>query len=112
MRSFFSFKEYISLKVRSNVFPEVPWQIRSKQLWIAVWYEPNQTLEKYHYYTKEYLRSLDNVFNRTISYRNDSFVEPLAYNKGCRYKKNLWLDNSVDDVKWTVFSNTAVSKSR
>lgn len=105
-------QEYISQKARRSVFPNVPWHIRMKQLWIATWYEPNQILQKYHYYSRDYLRSLDNKFNGTITYRNDSLINSWIYAGGCHYKKNPDFSESVGEDEWQIFSNAAVNRSR
>ena len=80
-----------------------------------MWYEPNLILEKYHYYTKEYLPSLNNKFNGTITYRNDSLIKNLVYGGGCHYKhKNhaSFDDDIITTSKWKEYMSKAVNKSR
>jgi hypothetical protein len=100
------------LKARSSVFPKVLWNTRIKQLWIAVWYEPNQILGKYHYYTKEYLNSLDNIFNGTITYRDDSIIKAGVYSGGCHYKKNSKIQDVTKVTESQSFLDAAANKSR
>ena len=105
-------QEFISLKARSSIFPDVPWNTRINQLWIAVWFEPNQILGKYHYYTKDYLKSLDNIFNGTITYREDSIIKARVYSSGCHYKRNSEIQHITKVDEWQTFLNTARNKSR
>ena len=80
-----------------------------------MWYEPNLILEKYHYYTKEYLQSLNNKFNATITYRNDSLIKNLAYDGGCHYERNNHdsLDeNVISKSQWKEYMSRALNKSR
>ena len=80
-----------------------------------MWYEPNLILEKYHYYNKNYLRSLNNKFNGTITYRSDSTIKNWAYSGGCQIKRNPFgaKDNQViNDVKWKDYISLSMKKSR
>ena len=80
-----------------------------------MWYEPNMILEKYHYYTKDYLQSLNNKFNKTITYRGDSLIKNWVYGGGCHFKRNPFgsIDNlNISVGSWKNYFASSVNKPR
>ena len=80
-----------------------------------MWYEPNLILEKYHYYAKEYLKSLNNKFNGTITYRSDSMIRNWVYGGGCHYKRKPFgsIDNQdISEEVWNEYLSSSAQKSR
>ena len=81
-----------------------------KQLWIPVWYESNLIIEKDYGYTDEYFRSLNGLFNATISYRSDSWIKNRFYSGEVYYRKSSRVIIKDDD--WEKLKHTAIQKSR
>ena len=93
-----------------------------KQLWIPVWYESNLIIEKDYDYTSEYFKSLNGLFNATISYRSDSWIKNRFYStprqttfmqqsaKEVYYKKTSRI--IINDEDWRKFKNAALQKDR
>ena len=100
--------------------PQVPWHVRKKQLWLALWYEPNPELTqdsleippfKFHKkYPDEFFRSLNGIFNGTLSYRSDSFIQHPFYSGGLKYLESESL--TIDASAWNEYKVTAVSKNK
>ena len=99
-----------TLEVASDAFPQLPYNIRRKQLWLLVWYEPNALLSKYFGITDEYVASFDGIFNGTLSYRNDSFIPQNFYGGNCRYEKTN--NNQMKQSDWERVEHSAISKPR
>ena len=100
--------------------PQVPWHVRKKQLWLALWYEPNpkltqdyleiSTLKFYKKYPDEFFRSLNGVFNGTCSYRSDSFITHPFYSGGLKYLESE--SPTIDDSAWKEYKLAVVSKNK
>ena len=78
-------------------------------------------LERYFNYTDEYYRSLNDIFNGTISYRGDSFIRNNLYGLERRdgymcYLKEIqqiYTHNAqIGDDEWGHYENSAVAKPR
>ena len=99
-----------TLEVASDAFPQLPYNIRRKQLWLLVWYEPNALLSVYFGITDEYVASFDGIFNGTLSYRNDSFLPQNFYGNDCKYENTY--NNQIKLSKWDRIKDSAISKPR
>ena len=78
-------------------------------------------LERYFNYTDEYYRSLNGIFNGTISYRGDSFIQNNLYaleRRDCYmcYLKEIeqinTLNAQIGDGEWRNYENSAAAKPR
>ena len=79
-----------------------------KQLWLVAWWESNLNFKRY--YSDEYFRSLNGIFNGTLSYRNDSIILNNHYGGGYQ-----WKPIAVSDIKedeWKAYENRAVDKPK
>ena len=100
--------------------PQVPWHVRKKQIWLALWYEPNpklttdyleiSALKFFKKYPDEFFQSLNGIFNGTLSYRSDSFIAHPFYNGGLKYIESEFL--TIDDGAWKDYKKNAVSKNK
>ena len=99
-----------TLEVASDAFPQLPYDIRRKQLWLLVWYESNQLLSVDYGITDEYVASFDKIFNGTLSYRNDSFIPQNFYGGDCKYEKNH--KNQIKQSDWERIKHSAITKPR
>ena len=88
-----------------------------KQLWVPVWYESNLILEKDYDYHQEYFRSLNGIFNTTISYRGDSWIENRFYaadrtnsDKEIYYKKIM--STVISDAEWNAYKQEVSQKNK
>ena len=99
-----------TLEVASDAFPQLPYNIRRKQLWLLVWYEPNALLNVDYGITDEYVASFDRIFNGTLSYRNDSFIPQNFYGGDCKYEKTY--NNQIQQSDWEGIKHSAISKPR
>ena len=91
-------------------FPHLQARIRMKQLWLLVWFESNKILEHDYSFTNDYIRSLNGIFNGTLTYRNDSFVKNNFYGNNCRYIKTR--NAQVTSKEWKEYSKAVMSKPR
>ena len=81
-----------------------------KQLWIVVWFESNQMLEQDYGYTDDYFRSLNRIFNGSVSYRSDSFVPNHFYADECQY---IHTNNpQFTTEQWREYEQSVLSKPR
>ena len=113
MLCFIVTQSYFSSSASPAAFPSsVPWDKRSKQLWIAMWYESNWTLERRFSFSHEFFQSLNGKFNTSITYRADSFIKTPTYALGYHYeKKTTNHDSRGNDANWRRFENGAVKKT-
>jgi len=88
-----------------------------KQLWVPVWFESNLILQKYYGYHHEYFRSLNGIFNTTISYRGDSWINNRFYaanrtnaDKEIYYKKTI--SPVIGDEEWNAYANKVLQKNK
>ena len=68
-------------------FPRLPWQVRSRQVWLALWWESSASIRAKGYSFINQPSQLDRVFNATLSYRSDSWVDTKFYPRGDLDKK-------------------------
>ena len=62
------------------------------------------------YYPDEYFRSLNGIFNGTISYRNDSFIPHQFYSDDWQYVESK--DIQTENATWRKYKEAAVSKQK
>ena len=79
------------------------------QLWLLVWFESNKMLEFKHSITIDYMRSLNGIFNETITYRSDSFVPDTFYGSNCHYIPTRTQDNLKN---WKEYEKAVIAKPR
>ena len=110
-----------SQEANLTLFPQVSWQTRMKQLWLVVWWESNIMLERYFSYTDKYYRSLNGLFNGTISYRGDSFIRNNLYGwerRGelmcyLKERQQIYTRNAQQRYdEWNNYENSAAAKPR
>ena len=88
-------QHFFSRNVDVDSLPKVPWHVRNHQLWLLLWYEPNAKLREnyielshlqlFRRYPNNFFKSLNGIFNGTISYRSDSFINTNFYSGGLQY---------------------------
>ena len=106
---FINQQELFSRKVDLSALPNVPWQVRQRQLWIIIWYEPNYRYTGFRF-PDNYFRSLDGIFNGTLSYRNDSLIRHHFYSENWRYVESS--NVQVENAEWENYKKVAVTKKK
>ena len=99
--------------------PHLPSEIRTRQLWLVLWYEPNTKLTNAYYemggidllrkYPDNFFRSLNGVFNGTLSYRKDSFIPHRVYT---HWSYRASRDIQIDEQTWSKYQKTASAKRK
>ena len=120
MYSSYCQQSFISRNAESSSFPKVPWQVRERQLWLVLWYEPNTKFSESYFELGElrlrkthpdnFFESLNDVFNGTISYRNDSFISHNIYSSNLRYVESN--KRQIENHEWKKYKENATSKER
>ena len=107
-----SFKS--TLEMSSDAFPQLAPEIRRKQLWLLVWYESNIQLEIHKQITDEYVASFDGIFNGTLSYRSDSFINHNFYGQTGNVECNIRKSPNIQfkNRQWEEIKSSAIAKPR
>ena len=90
-------------------------------MWVPVWFESNLILEKDYDYRDEYFKTLNRIFNTTISYRSDSWIPNRFYSKDVYSKdyarhKEIYYNKRrtplISDEAWSDYESNVLKKTK